>query len=68
LPICGEIPEASFGCYFGLFEGVFLAPVNDSCGADTLHNPVEYPGALTRIEQNVCKIIAKDKPGISGLA
>jgi len=41
-----------------VLEGIFLAPINDSSRPNPLDDPVEYLGIVTRIEQNICDVIA----------
>ena len=62
--LVSKLLQAAVRRGLGVFESVFLSPIDDSRRSDPLNDPVEYPGVVARIEQNVCDVPAKTQSGI----
>ena len=53
-----EVCQASGNRGVCILKGVFLAPMDDGGRAYTLHDPVVNSAVSTRVQQDVCDVIA----------
>src|SRR3954462_6683758 len=55
--VARQVFQIGFNSGVGVFTCVFLAPVDDGGGPDTLHDPVINRAFWTSIEQDICDVI-----------
>src|SRR6476646_7857669 len=61
-----ELRQASRNRGVCIFKGVFLAPMDDGGRAYALHDPVVNGAVRTRVQQDVCNVIADRQSRIRG--